>query len=359
MITCLVQELQYALSAISPTIGNETNGHLGIRIKSHSKKDRVKLSSTEGSFATEIWIDATVRTPLDFVVEGDRFARYIAKLDAKEASLIVEDDTLTVKSKRGKPTFSACDPEKFPVMPKSDPDVSFSLAGKVFKNIVLGVAFATKPEKKNESQPLTEGIHIVSDGKKLILTAMNGFVIANYRKNIKTSEIDLTVAKKSMVNAARLVKDTDKVTVQAEDSRLIVKHNDISYYIPVYVGEYPQIDVETDSFDTTLLIDKGELLGVLDRGISMLEESGSTKATLDVVKGKMVIEGATQRTKFHETLDTTFSGAKASVRIDLKRTTEILRNMDADRILIGIDKGKPITIRPQTRTDHTCLLAIG
>jgi len=359
MITCLVQELQYAVSAIAPTIGNETNGHAGIRIKTHSKKDRIRLSSTEGNFATDIWIDGTVRKKLDFIVEGDRFAKYISKLDAKEATILLEDDALIVKSKRGKPTFKAYSPQTFPDLPRINSTVSFHLAGKVFKKLVGSVAFATKPEKKGSEQPLMEGINILSDGNKLTFTTMNGFVIASCKKTVVTDEIELTVAKKSLVNAAKLARDDDKVTIQAEASRLIVKHNDITYYIPVYSGSFPHIPMPKKDFMTSFSLDRLEILGVLERGSTILEEAGVIKGILQVEKGKVIVEGETQRNHFNESITTDVTGKKTKVTFDLKRLAEILRNVEADRIVVGINTGKPVTIRGEGRSDHTCLLAVG
>lgn len=359
MITCLVQELQYAVRAIAPTIGTDANGHAGIRIKTHSKKDRIRLTSTEGNFATDIWIDGTVRGKIDFVVEGDRFVNYINKLDAKEATLLIEDDALAVKSKRGKPTFKAYTPQTFPDLPKINSTISFHLAGKVFKKLVGSVAFATKPEKKGSEQPLTEGINILSDGSKLTFTTMNGFVIASCKKTVVTDSLDLTVAKKSLVNAAKLARDDDKVTVQAGTSRLIVKHNDITYYIPVYSGAYPHVPMVKKKFATSFSLDRLELLGVLERGSTILEEAGAIKGILQVEKGKVIVEGETQRNHFNESITTDVTGKKTNVRFDIKRLAEILRNVETDRITLGIDDGKPVTIRGEGRSDHTCLLAVG
>ncbi|MNP18849.1 DNA polymerase III subunit beta [compost metagenome] len=169
----------------------------------------------------------------------------------------------------------------------------------------------------------------------------------------------MTVAKKSLVNAAKLARDDDKVTIQAEAARLIVKHNDITYYIPVYSGNYPQVPMPKKDFMTSFTLEKSEFLGVLERGASILEDGGSIKGILQVEKGKVIVEGQTQRNDFHESITTEVEGKKAKVTIDLKRMTEILKNVDAEKIQIGIDTGKPVTIRPDGRTDHTCLLAVG
>jgi len=358
--TCLLQELQYALSVIAPTVGTETSGHPGIRIKCHKKKNRVKLMSTEGAHSTEIWIDATVKKPFDTVIEGDRFIGYISKLDVKEVTVKLDDERVTVESSRGKPKFGILEPEKFPDLPKIEEELRIDLAGKVFKRLVLGVAFATKPERRGAEAPLLEGINIVSDGKRLKFMSMNGYIIAHCKKSIEAKEMNMTVAKKSLVNAAKTVRDDDKVTIQSDrNTRLIVKHNDITYYIPVYSGSYPAIKMPKKDFMTSFTLDKHELLGVLERGTSILEDAGQAKGILQVEKGKVILEGRTQKTDFHEAIPTDVKGKKTNVKIDIRRMTDVVKAIDADQITIGINEQQPIAIQPEGRSDQTCLLAVG
>lgn len=358
-----MNDVLYALTVVKDTVGGDTGGHAGIRIYA-SKKNRIKFSSLDGNHGTEIWMDGSVNEAGIAVVKADRFISYMMKLNVKDVTLSLnKKGSVTVKSIRGESTFYAYDVAGFPEMYKVEEDSSFDLAGKLFRSMITGVAFATKKEKESNDKPVLQGINVRSTGKMLELSTTNGHAIAFFKKKLQTKEMNVTLSKKTLLNAARMVKDDDKVTIKCgNNSTFSVKIRDATYYIPVFDGAYPElrkvIPGKDEDFDAEFTTERSAMLELLDRGCAAL----TTKAGRGIIqfeKGKVTIKGDNGEVEFNENLDATLTGDAQEVKVNFVQLTDILKNIDADVLRIGVRNKMPVMIRPEGRIDHTCLLAIG
>lgn len=356
-----LKDLVYALNIVKDTVGSDSRGHQGIRIYASKKNNRVKLSTHDGNHATEIWLDASVTTAGKCVVKADRFVKYVFKAGGSNATLSVNDSgALKVGTSTGKTTFFAYDPDSFPEMPTVDEDNSFEMAGKMYRSLITGVGFCTQAEK-GDASPM-QGIHFVSNGKRIELSATNGNMIAFYKKKLQAGKMDVTLSKKSLVNSARMVKDDDRVIIKSgRNATFAVKFRDVTYYIPVYDAGFPDLKkaLPTEDFDGEFIAEKKSILETLDRSIIALASKGGTKGIIHFEKGRVTLTGNTEEVDLSETVPCTLVGEPTDVKVDLSRMMEVIKNIDSDVIHIGLRDEKPITVRPEGKTDHTCLLAIG
>jgi DNA polymerase-3 subunit beta len=355
--------LNHALAIVKDTIGNDTHGHKGIRIHASKKNNRIKLTTTDGHNSTEMWVDAVnVEKAGTVVVEADRFIRYLQKLDVKEVTVTDKSGKIEVKSKRGKPTFLLYDAQGFPELPKLDKTASIFLPGKLYRELVNGVAFSTRSEDKKGGLDRLMGVHITSNGSHLQMFASNGLMIAATKKKMKTPVVDAILFKKSLVNSARIAKDDEQVTIQScNDQVFLVKVRDTTYYIPTIAGTFPDfasVMPKKDSFDAEFTIDKEEILGSLERSTIVLASKEAVRGTIHLETKGVTLSGETQEGIFSETLHTKVEGKASDVKVDVKSLIDIIKNINADRIHFGVTNGRPLSVRPAERSDHTCLLSI-
>jgi DNA polymerase III beta subunit len=351
-------DLNNALDTIKDTLGKDAQGHEGIRIYASKKSNRIKLTTTDGSYFTEVWIPASVKASGKYVVKGKKFMGYAKKLDVDKVSLSIKDNgSIMMKSKRGQQTFQSFDEANFLSPPKLDSQFSFHIAGRVYKELINSVAFATD-DAKSPSRPILAGIHIVSDGKKMELMTTNGNTVAHFRRKIKSKPLNVVLGKKSLVNSAKAVKDDERVTIQAcDNNRFIIKIADISYYLPTLAGVFPNVRsiLPKDDFDLQFTADKDEFLGILDRASLMLEGKG----ILHFEKGKVTLSGKSEDNDFSEYIMTKLQGDSDDIRVDIKQMAEIVKVIDSDMVHIGIRPQQPIVLRPEGKSAHTCILAVG
>lgn len=353
-----INDLNHALSIVKDTIGTDTVGHLGIRVYASKKSNKIKLTTTDGHYFTETWIPASVKETGKCVIHANKFVKYVNKLDAEKATFSLKPNgAIHMKSKRGQQTFNSFDESMFNTPPKLTTEFSFHIAGHVYKQLINSVAFATD-NSKEPTRPILAGIHLSSDGKVLELTSTNGLTVAHHRKKLKSKPLDVVLGKKSLVNSAKLVGDDEKVTVQAcGHNKFVIKVADTTYYLPSLAGNFPDVKsiLPGREFALEFMADKDELLGVLDRASLMLDGKG----ILQFEKGKVTIAGQNQETEFAEYITTNLQGEASDVRVDMKKLAEIIKHIDADLIQVGIREKQPITLRPEGRISHTCILAVG
>lgn len=349
-----VPELKSALAIVRDTIGNDTQGHEGLRLFVN-KKGRVKLTTNDGNYATETWIDSNMKKPGKVVVKAKLFTQYISKLDVDIVTLSLNNKgNLIAKSKRGQQTFNSFDESSFQTLPKSDVNESMTMSGRVYKQLVGGVAFAASDDK---NRPLLEGVNLISDGKSIRLSTTNGDTVATYKKKMTAPLMNATIGKKALVNAMKLVKDDQKITIQScNDTRFIIKVADTSFHLPTYAGKYPDVTaiIHTDAFPLEFTVEKTEFTHMLDRASLMLDSKG----ILQFEKGKVILTGETENGNFNEYIMANLQGKATDVRIDIKSLADIVKNIDAEVIAVGVRDQKPLTIKPDSKSAHTCLLTI-
>jgi DNA polymerase III sliding clamp (beta) subunit (PCNA family) len=95
---------------------------------------------------------------------------------------------------------------------------------------------------------------------------------------------------------------------------------------------------------------------MLDRASMMLDQSG----VLHFDKGQVTVLGKTDGHDFSEFITTKIQGKpEGDIKVNLKKMHEIVKHIDAELIHIGIRDKQPITLRPEGKTSHTCILAVG
>lgn len=352
------EELKEAAEIVRDTVGTDSIGHEGLRIYASKKTNRVKFTTTDGHYFTEHWISANVEEQGTMVVKAKKFLDYVKKLDVDKVTLKTKPNgTLEFKTKRGKPSFVSYSPDTFQTPSKFTSTFSIDLAGRVYKDLIHGVAFAADQDK-NPTRPILQGIHISSNGKMLELATTNGLTVAHIRKKVKSKEMDVVLGRKSLVNSTKVIKDDDKVTLQGDDNnRFVLKVGDTTYYMPTLVGTFPNVKSILPGVDFPLefIAEKDEFLGILGRASSMLNGKG----ILHFEAGKVTLSGQTEENDFSEYITTNLQGSASDIKVDVKKMTEIVKNMDADLVSIGVREKQPITIRPEGKKSHTCILAIG
>lgn len=351
-----LQDIRIGLNIVKDTIGTSQLGHEGLRIYASKKSNRIKITTNGGSgYYTETWINASVKEGGKAIVPAKKFIQYISKLDGDKISISeLKAGQITVKSKRGQQSFNRYDDATWIDIPKYETKDSFTIPGRTYKQLINGVAFAAQEDK---NRPILEGININSNGKEIELTTTNGVSVAHFKKKIKAPIMNITIEKKSLVNASRIVKDDERITFYlCNETHVILKVGDTSYHMPLLAGTFPNLSkiIPQDDFSLEVSFEKEEILGMLDRASAMLD----TKGVLHFENDKLMLIGESEYGKFEEFIMANMQGTASDIRLDIRQLMDIIKHVDAEEIIIGVRERKPLTIRPNSKAQQTCLLTI-
>lgn len=346
-------ELVHALNVVKYAIGKGEKGHEGIRLY-FGKNGRVKLTTNNGDTIIEHWLTASKYSGTGkAVIKAQKFIQYISNLQVDTLTLEkTAAGAIVAKSKRGQQTFVSFSEDTFNLPVKYDQKDAFNLSGTVFKQIVGSVAFAAQ---KDNQRPILEGINLVSGKGVVEVTTTNGIMIANFKKKVAMPDMNITVYRESLEQAARFVADDQKVTLQlCDDSRFVIKSGDTTYHVPLLAGNYPSLSkIIPKTFDFECVVDKEDFNSMLKRATAMLD----TTAIMNLDAGKLTITGKTEDGEFNEFIMVDLQGASANIKLDMKRLHETVRNINSDNIIIGVREKKPIALRPDNKTRQICLVS--
>lgn len=348
-----VDEFQKALNEVKDTTGSEKTGNEGLRIFADAK-GRVRLTTNDGSYATDTWVKADVKVAGEIILMTKLFVQYFQRLDVAEANFELNTNlNLVVTTKRGKQTFNRLDADKFTMIIEEEPDSETDISGKTFKQMINGVAFATGESKE---RPVLEGIHLISNGKISEFITTDGSTIASIKKKISLPKGTVTMGKKTLTSIARSIRDDEKVTyLQFSKAMCGVRHNDTTHVFPTFVGTFPNVKIAIDKANpqSFAVVDRLELISLLERAVPLCQ----TFAFMKIEGSKVTIKGDNSFGSFNEFMFAGTEGEPAEIRFPLKDLINIAKNIQDDNVEIGIEKGKPITLRPDSKVKQVCLLA--
>lgn len=348
-----IEDLKKALAEVKDTIGSEKVGNEGLRIFADAK-GRVRLTTNDGSYATDTWMDADVKEGGEIILMAKLFIQYFSRINVKEAQFQLNTNlNIVVKTKHGTQTFNRLDDEQFTMITEDEPLHETDISGKAFKQMVNGVSFATK---ENKERPVIEGIHLKSNGKITQFITTNGVTIASIKKKISIPKGSVTMGKKSLVAVARNIRDDQKVTYLQFDAAICgLRCGDTTHIFPTFSGTFPDPKAVLDKIDpqSFAVVDRLELISLLERATPLCENF----AHMRIDGSKLTVKGSNAFGSFNEFLFAATEGGKVEIRFSIRHFLDIVKNIQDDGVEIGIDKGRPISIRPDSNVKQVCLLA--
>ncbi len=355
-----VEEFKQGLNEIKDTIGSEKILREGLRLFADAK-GRVRLTTNDGSYATDTWVDADVEKAGEIILAAKIFYQYFSKLQVKTASIYSPDKSkLIVKTSRGQQTFLALADERFEPIAEIKPTYNVDISGRVFKQMVNGVSFATD-SKGVKGEPILEGIHIMSNnGKVTQFVSTDRSTVASIKKKLSLpKKTNMIVGAKSFTRIARIVRDDEKISMLLYPRGIVgIKHKETVHFSPLFEGTFPDISrvlknaEKDDSNRSYATVDRQDLLSVLDRASLLCDSTAFIKLDTD----RLTIKGNSSYAEFNEFIKTTVENGPVEVRFSVRGLIDIVKNIQNDNITIGIEKGKSILCIPDSTVHQVCIL---
>lgn len=313
-------------------------------------------SDTDISIETQIPAsqDLTIKSTGSIVLPARFFSEIVKKLPGKDFSFVVKDSFQTqITSENSEFTINGLDANNYPRLPEIPEESSFTIAGKILREIINETEFAVAV---STDRVVLGGVRFTfsPDSIKAVATDSHRLSERSIKldKGPKT-KTTLIIPGKSLQELARIIGETDpKVKVCPGDNQMLCKIGNISFYSRLLDGNYPDTDrlIPTQS-TTSVEFDLGELASALDRA-SLLTHAGRTnvvdlKLDTEAQSVKLTGKSAEIGTVAEDVPFKKLSGATLHISFNPDYLRDALRASVTDAVIMRFTKPlRPFTVVP-------------
>lgn len=269
-------------------------------IKLDLSEDQLVLTGSDTDISIEIKIpvseDLSVESTGSIVLPARFFSEIVKKLPGKDFSFEVKESFQTkISSENSEFTINGLDANNYPRLPEIPEESSFTIAGKILREIINETQFAVATQ---ESRLVLSGVHFTFSPDSIKAVATDSHRLSERTialENGPQTKTDLIIPGKSLQELSRIIGEADpEVKVCPGDNQVLCRIGDIAFYSRLLDGNYPDTDrlLPTES-TTSVEFDLADLSSALDRA-SLLTHAGRNNVVnlnLDTENGKVKLTG--------------------------------------------------------------------
>lgn len=269
-------------------------------IKLDLSEDQLVLTGSDTDISIEIKIpvseDLSVESTGSIVLPARFFSEIVKKLPGKDFSFEVKESFQTkISSENSEFTINGLDANNYPRLPEIPEESSFTIAGKILREIINETQFAVATQ---ESRLVLSGVHFTFSPDSIKAVATDSHRLSERTialENGPQTKIDLIIPGKSLQELSRIIGEADpEVKVCPGDNQVLCRIGNIAFYSRLLDGNYPDTDrlLPTES-TTSVEFDLADLSSALDRA-SLLTHAGRNNVVnlnLDTENGKVKLTG--------------------------------------------------------------------
>lgn len=327
-------------------------------IKLDLSEDQLVLTGSDTDISIEIKIpvseDLNVESTGSIVLPARFFSEIVKRLPGKDFSFKVKESFQTkITSENSEFTINGLDANNYPRLPEIPDEASFTIAGKVLREIINETQFAVATQ---ESRLVLSGVHFTFSPDSIKAVATDSHRLSERTialENGSQTKTDLIIPGKSLQELSRIIGEADpEVKVCPGDNQVLCQIGNISFYSRLLDGNYPDTDrlLPTES-TTSVEFDLAELSSALDRA-SLLTHAGRNNVvnlTLDTENQSVKLTGTSAEIGNVEE-DVSFKnleGENLTISFNPDYLRDALRASVTDAIIMKFTQPlRPFTVTP-------------
>lgn len=333
-------------------------------IKLDLSEDQLVLTGSDTDISIEITIpvneDLNVQSTGSIVLPARFFSEIVKRLPGKDFSFEVKESFQTqIKSENSEFTINGLDANNYPRLPEIPDESSFTIAGKVLREIINETQFAVATQ---ESRLVLSGVHFTFSPNSIKAVATDSHRLSERNitlENGPQTKTDLIIPGKSLQELSRIIGEADpEIKVCPGDNQVLCQIGNISFYSRLLDGNYPDTDRLLPSNSTTSVeFDLSELSSALDRA-SLLTHAGRNNVVnlnLDAQAGKVRLTGTSAEIGNVEE-DVSFKnleGENLTISFNPDYLRDALRASITDAVIMKFTQPlRPFTVIPNKTDVH-------
>jgi len=357
---CTQRDLDYAINIVNKAISpNNTLPVLNnILIKAEGKK--LYFFATNLEIAISCNIDADVRGEGAVTVPAKLLTNYISLLtDEKVEINLVEGLNLSVNSSNSHTKIKCISADEFPLIPKVEKDMEFSLKAGDLHDAINETVFAAS---MNTSRPVLSGVFMASSGKNLKLVATDSYRLAERKVEAEINgDFTCIVPARTMIELSKIVGKVEKeqVKISVSKNQILFSVNGIELVSRLIEGKFPDYEKIISKDHKTGFEVSVEDLSLTLKRVSLFARENNNAVNLSATNdGKLTV--SSDETKVGEEkaeVLITMNGENNKISLNAQYLLDVLTYINEEKVKVEInDKVSPAHIKPLKREDYLYII---
>jgi DNA polymerase III subunit beta len=313
-----------------------------------AKQNEIEFISTNLETAITHKIRSKVDQFGEFTVDLKTLASYINLLKEETVKLEKVQNDLLIEAGSYKTKIIGTDSKDYPLIPNLKKEKEVVLNCAEFKDALLSVIFSVS----YDSRPELSGVLITFEKNKIILTATDGFRLAEkiIDSEIVNEEKKIIIPHKTIQELLRIVshyKNTEKLIIQSTEDQILFKIDSTELISRTINSSYPDYkEIIPKEHETKIELKKEELIRAV-KAVALFSKNKNKEINIELKNGKMLIKAFSDDTGEAEVrLETKQSGQDQEVNINYRYLLEGLNIIKEEKIeILLVDKNTPCILK--------------
>lgn len=319
------------------------------------------VRSTNLEAGIEIQVPGDIGEKGTVAVPVSVFSQTLRAITGDKVSIKVESGNLLVESRGTKTLIKAQPHGEFPNLATSDRKKGgHRLQRSTLLHALQFVSYAASPSM---IRPELGSVFVSIKNGTLLTAATDSFRLAEkiYAKAADEGGEDVLIPLKHALELIHILERTsdEYITLQADDSQLVVRAEGIEYTSRVVEASFPNYkEIIPKNFSTEATLLKGDLVEMLRK--ARVFAGSEQRVGLHVYPKKKVFDATAQSAAIGEmsdSIDAALSGEDVDINFNIAYMSDCLPLVDSDSITLGFSgAGKPLVIRSASDISFTYLV---
>lgn len=296
----------------------------------------------------------------ELVVNSTRLCSAVSKME--DGDILIEEkgnNYLFISNSRTTIKIPGIESKEYPKLPQITRGESFEISEGLLKGMIKQTSYAVS---SIDIKPSFTGTYFHIKDNKLNLVSTDKFRIAARREELVHEDFEFIVPGKTLGKLVKVLSDDEekKVTIAVDRNQSIFKIGDYSIFSKLIEGEfsdYEKIRDENDEFYSAVLSTEDFIAGV-DKTFIFLSDNCKASVDLTFENNSLNIYCSTANGEVDQTIPAEYDNEKLEISFNGRFLMEALRNINADKIRVGVSsRMRSFLIRPVDNENTWALIA--
>ncbi len=346
-IVILKENLASALRKTISAVNSKSTIPILNNVLLEGDQNGFSVTATDLEISIKTRVEATVEQEGKTTLPARKFSQIINVLPEGEVTLETDDNEQTsISCKRTFFKMPGLNPEEFPEEERVDSNWKFTFPAGEFKKTLAKVSYAVSYD---ESRYVLNGTLLSFRSGVLTTVATDGRRLALMEQNLheeSLEDFDVILPAKTTAELMKVLEGEDPLEIGLTENQAVFSNSELLITSKLVEGNYPNYrQVIPASFNNSIIVQREEMIGVLNRVAMMISES-STTVNINLADGLMTVSASSAEFgESSEPIDIDYHGEPVNISFNPAFIIEPLRHMDTDQTVFQFnDELSPASI---------------
>lgn len=364
----LQENLKQNLAIAICGIGKNQNLPILANLFFSAKNNLINIMATD----LEIGITTTLRGKIEkegeYSLNGKTILDYVSLLPNQKIDFEQEENLVHLKSEGYNTKMIGENVDEFPLIPKIESQISFSLEIEKLKNLLTKIAFAVLV---NESKPELNGVFFNFSDHKLFLAGTDSFRLAegvmNYKiiENINNEDCKFIIPIKTIQTLLKIIsllddeQKNEEIKLYYTDKQILFSIGSVELISKTIDGNFPDYtQIIPKNIKTKAFFNKSELIRAL-KVSAIFSKLNTNDINFNFIqdRNKIKVSSASQLGESDIEINAVIEGDENNIAVNYRYLLDGLQNISEDKIIFEIvNESVPCILKPENNNEYLYLV---